>query len=225
VAHTEPKAGEGGSDLEEAFGCVPADGASRVLANEAWPTVHGECDVTEILVLGFWYLKGGVACACITHRMQEPPDFVTTVMDNRDPRFVKETMAWLSACIRRQHPVLPACDNELLELFDKKPPPRDIYLWIFLLCLCFVKEVRERALAECVRHRIDPFLLQLNTEFSVCFLGKHSFCQEVDDNHKLKYEGIDQFVRKMQVSYAARFDPHGLFADHAAKSSQIPAPH
>ena len=154
------------------------------------------------------------------HPMQhEPPDLITTVMDNHDPRFVGDTIAWMTACIRRQHPILPTIDDEFLAQINVVIPPRDVYLWLFLLCLCFVKEVKAKAVAECAKHRIDPFLLQLATEFSVFFLGKHSFCQEVDETHKLRYEGIDQFVRKMHLSYASRFDPHGLFADYAKSQS------
>lgn len=199
----------------------------------------------------------------------EQVDFITTVMTNQDPAFVRETLIWLVECIKAQHPTLPEVDRKLVDnlitgppsrseylalpeaskklvdvftlrrpscdeyaafseterrLVDSliaKPPSRDEYLWVFLMCLCSANEVRARATRECARHRVEPFLLQLSTEFGVFFLGNHSYCHEVDDEHPPRYSGVDQFVRRMQMVYASRYDPHGLFVDYALSTGSI----
>lgn len=153
--------------------------------------------------------------------MEDKPDYVSTVFINLDPEFAKSTIKWLVECILRQHPQLPKADAELLKggIFT-----RDEYHFLFLACLCCVKEVKDKAYELCPPERIRPFLMHLPTEFNVLIFGRHSWCKDVDAAHPLKYSSISQFVRCLQVDYINRYDPHGRFTQYYAPSLEPPVP-
>jgi len=139
----------------------------------------------------------------------DAPDFVETVIKNMDPEFRERTTQWLVQCILGRHPNAPQADKDTL---TKSKFTRDQYIFLFLTCLCSVKEVQEHAMATCHPSRIMPFLRRLPTELNVMILGRHSWCRLVDKDHPLKYTGVDQFVRSMEADYLNRYDPHGAFA-------------